>query len=169
MWVFDGIYGRYERANMAIEIERKFLVCGMAWKEGEGVSIRQGYLSSVPERTVRVRTAGKRAFLTIKGITRNRTRSEFEYEIPVADAEELLNICEGVIIEKTRYTVAHADTTWEIDEFHGANAGLVIAEIELQSENEMFDKPPWLDKEVTEDPRYYNANLAIGPYSTWQE
>lgn len=144
---------------MGIEIERKFLVRGSAWKTSDGVYVRQGYLNRDTERTVRVRIAGDKAFLTIKGITRNRKRSEFEYEIPVPDAEELLNLCEGPVIEKVRHTVIRTDATWEVDEFHGANTGLVIAEIELQSEDERFEKPPWLGEEVTDNPRYYNVNL----------
>jgi CYTH domain-containing protein len=146
---------------MGVEIERKFLVTGTEWKTGDGVPIRQGYLNRDKERTIRVRIAGLRAFIAIKGITRGSSRAEFEYEIPVSDAEELLPICEGMIIEKTRYTIAHAGSTWEIDEFSGANSGLVIAEIELQSVDEVFRKPLWLGKEVTDDVRYYNANLSL--------
>ena len=154
---------------MGVEIERKFLVCGNEWKKGEGVSIRQGYINRDKERTVRVRIAGSQAFITIKGITRGSSRTELEYEIPVSDAEELLTICEGMIIEKTRYTVAHAGTRWGIDEFGGANSGLIIAEVELQCEDEVFDKPPWFGGEVTGDVRYYNSNLVEQSYSNWRE
>lgn len=152
---------------MGVEIERRFLVQGDAWKTGKAETVRQGYLNPDKDRTVRVRIAGSTAFLTVKGITRNRTRSEFEYEIPVSDAQELLSLCEGLIIEKVRYTVVHAGARWEIDEFRGANAGLVIAEIELQSEDEIFERPSWLGEEVTDDAHYYNANLVKYPYSRW--
>lgn len=152
---------------MGVEIERKFLVKGTEWKTGDGVPIRQGYLNREKERTIRVRIAGPQAFITIKGITQRSSRAEFEYEIPVSDAEELLSLCEGLTIEKARYTVVHTGTAWEIDEFSGVNTGLIIAEVELQSEDEEFNKPPWLAKEVTNDFRYYNANLSASPYSIW--
>mgnify|MGYP003551531168 FL=1 len=118
---------------MAIEIERKFLVSGTDWRAGESTLFRQGYLNRDKERTVRVRIAGNQAYLTIKGISTGATRAEFEYEIPVADAGQLLLLCDGPLIEKTRYVVPHAGMLWEVDEFHGANSGLVVAEIELQS------------------------------------
>jgi adenylate cyclase len=152
---------------MATEIERKFLVHGADWRQGSPVRLRQGYLSRDKERTVRVRIAGNRAYLTIKGLGRGLSRPEFEYEIPLDDAEELLGMCDRPPLEKNRYTVKHAGATWEVDEFLGANAGLVIAEIELQHEQQQFQPPSWLSREVTHDPRYYNANLSAAPYGTW--
>ena len=116
---------------MATEIERKFLVVGEGWRTGQGIRFIQGYLNRDKERTVRVRIAGAKAFITIKGITIGATRAEFEYEIPVAETEQLLKLCDGPLIEKTRHVVVYTGTTWEIDEFHGANAGLVVAEVEL--------------------------------------
>ncbi len=154
---------------MPLEIERKFLVKGNDWKIDHGVWISQGYLNRDKERTVRVRIAGENAFLTVKGLNTGTTRQEFEYEIPVADAEQLLKICEGSLIEKTRYKVDHADMTWEIDEFHGVNEGLVIAEIELEDEEQTFTRPEWLGTEVTADSRYFNSNLAERPYSSWSK
>lgn len=156
---------------MAREVERKFLVAGTAWKTGAtGVPFRQGYLSTVKERTVRVRTEGDRAVLTIKGLTVGISRSEFEYPIPVADAVRMLDdLCERPLIEKTRYRVPAGRHTWEIDEFHGDNAGLVIAEIELAAEDEAFERPPWLGAEVSHDPRYFNASLIRHPYRTWAD
>lgn len=155
---------------MAREVERKFLVVGTDWKSGAvGVPFRQGYLSTVKERTVRVRTEGDRAVLTIKGLTVGISRSEFEYPIPVADANRLLDeLCERPLIEKTRYTVASGRHTWEIDEFHGDNAGLVVAEIELAGEDDVFTRPPWVGREVSDDPRYFNASLIRHPYATWR-
>ena len=153
---------------MPVEIERKFLVQGNDWKTDNGVRISQGYLNRDRERTVRVRIAGKRAFLTIKGISTGATRTEFEYEIPVHDAEQLLKICDGPLIEKTRHEVACAGMTWEVDEFHGANEGLVVAEIELETARQTFVKPPWVGPEVTADARYFNSNLAMRPYSSWR-
>jgi adenylate cyclase len=149
------------------EIERKFLVIGTQWRQGTGVSYCQGYLSRDKERTVRVRIAGANAFLTIKGITRGAARAEFEYEIPVTEAEQLLNLCEDPIIRKVRYTLDYKGFTWEVDEFRGDNEGLVVAEIELESEGQRFERPAWLGREVTDDPRYYNANLVAHPYRNW--
>ncbi len=155
---------------MSKEIERKFLVKGNGWREGEAKTFRQGYLSTVKERTVRVRAAGDKAYLTIKGLTQGATRAEYEYAIPVKDAEEMLDtLCERPLIEKRRYVVEHAGLTWEVDEFFGENAGLVIAEVELESEEQPFDKPPWVGDEVTHDPRYFNANLVAHPYSKWKQ
>jgi len=154
---------------MATEIERKFLVHGTDWRQGAPVRLRQGYLSRDKERTVRVRIAGKRAYLTIKGVGRGVSRPEFEYEIPLEDAGELLGLCDRPPLEKDRYTVKHAGATWEVDEFLGANAGLVLAEIELEDEAQPFERPSWLSKEVTHDPRYYNANLSTAPYGTWRQ
>ncbi len=144
---------------MGIEIERKFLVVGDGWRGEGGIRLRQGYLNRDPERTVRVRIAGGRAFLAIKGLTRGAVRSEFEYEIPPREAEALLNLCEGAVLEKTRHVVPFGGFRWEIDEFHGRHAGLVLAEIELSHPDEAFPRPPWLGREVTGDPRYFNSTL----------
>jgi adenylate cyclase len=154
---------------MGIEIERKFLVQGDGWRQPADAQTRfsQGYLSRDPARTVRVRLAGQRAFLTVKGATRGATRAEFEYEIPVADAQALLAMCDGPIVEKIRHLCLFEGMTWEIDEFLGANAGLVVAEIELAAEGQVFARPPWLGLEVTGDGRYVNANLAVRPFSDW--
>jgi CYTH domain-containing protein len=154
---------------MGEEIERKFLVATEGWREtAEGTRYRQGFLSTEPERTVRVRVAGPRGSITVKGKNVGARRAEFEYEIPVADAERMLDtLCKRPLIEKVRYTVAVAPHTWEIDVFEGENAGLVVAEIELRSEHEAFDKPEWVGDEVTGDPRYFNSNLVSNPYQTW--
>lgn len=153
---------------MGKEIERKYLVKGDAWKAlGEGTLFRQGYLNSAKERVVRVRTMGDRAALTVKGITVGATRAEFEYDIPFDDATSLLELCEQPIIEKTRYKIAAGDLVWEIDEFHGVNEGLTVAECELESEDQAVDKPDWVGDEVTGDPRYFNSNLIANPFSTW--
>lgn len=152
---------------MAIEIERKFLVVGDAWRATEGVLIWQAYLNRDQHRTVRVRVAGQHAYLTIKGSTQGATRVEFEYEIPLADAQQLRALCEGPVIEKVRRNIVHGGLTWEVDEFHGDNQGLVVAEIELASEDQAFSKPEWVGQEVTDDPRYYNSNLATVPYRMW--
>lgn len=154
---------------MGVEIERKFLVQGTAWKQSEGVSYRQGYLNRDKHRTVRVRVAGDAAFLTVKGLSRGATRAEFEYAIPLADAQQLLALCDGPLIEKTRYVIAYQGTTWEVDEFGGDNAGLVVAEVELQSEDQPFASPPWLGAEVTHDARYFNSSLASAPYGQWRD
>ena len=152
---------------MAIEIERKFLVTGTDWRQGAGTVFSQGYLNRDKARTVRVRIDGAKAFLTIKGASQGATRAEFEYEIPLADAEQLLALCEGPIIQKVRRVLVHAGSTWEVDEFEGPNAGLVVAEIELTSEDQVFERPPWLGQEVTDDVRYFNSNLATTPFSAW--
>ncbi len=153
---------------MGIEIERKFLVEGDEWKAaaGAGLDCRQGYLAADSEKTVRVRILGEQAFLTIKGATSGITRSEFEYEIPVADASAMLELCQDAVVEKTRYLIEHAGMVWELDVFSGTNAGLVMAEIELESEDQEFDLPDWAGKEVSGDPRYYNACLARYPFAT---
>ena len=154
---------------MATEIERKFLVRGTPWRSGSGVRFSQGYLNRDKERTVRVRIAGGKAFLTIKSVTQGASRAEFEYEIPVPDAEQLMKLSDGPIIQKNRYVIVHEGSTWEVDEFLGDNAGLVIAEIELKSEDQSFSRPPWLGAEVTHDRRYYNSSLAGHPYVEWRE
>lgn len=154
---------------MGIEIERKFLVCGEGWRQPPERQTRftQGYLSRDPARTVRVRVAGDRAFLTIKGATAGATRAEFEYAIPVPDATQLLALSDGPVVDKIRHLCDVEGMTWEVDEFLGANAGLVVAEIELTSEDQPFSRPVWLAEEVTGDARYVNANLAVHPYSSW--
>ncbi len=154
---------------MAKEIERKFLVADDAWRElAEGTSYRQGYLSTVKERTVRVRTIDDKGYMTVKGITVGATRAEYEYEIPAAEANEMLDsLCEQPIIEKKRYKIPQDQFVWEIDEFGGVNDGLIVAEIELEDENQEFGKPDWIGEEVTGDPRYFNSNLIAKPFSTW--
>ena len=154
---------------MATEIERKFLVQGTQWRNEAGTRIKQGYLNRDKARTVRVRVRGDQAFLTVKGLTQGASRAEFEYEIPLADAEELLKLSDGPLIEKTRYVVVHDGSKWEVDEFQGDNSDLVVAEIELQSKDEQFSRPPWLGREVTDDDRYYNSSLASHPYSDWRQ
>jgi CYTH domain-containing protein len=156
---------------MPKEIERKFLVEGRDWRElGKSTKYRQGYLSTVKERTVRVRTINKAGFLTIKGITTGSSRLEFEYEIPSDDAKILLDeLCERPLIEKTRTNIKYEHLVWEIDEFEGENKGLIIAEVELEQENEKVELPNWIGKEVTDDPKYFNANLIKYPYSKWKE
>ncbi|NRS88662.1 adenylate cyclase [Flavobacterium sp. 7E] len=154
-----------------IEIERKFLVTSNAFKE-EAFSknrIKQGYLSAVPERTVRVRTKGNKAFLTIKGASSESGMSRFEWEkeILINEAESLLLLCEKGIIDKTRYEVKVGEHTYEVDEFYGENEGLIMAEIELKSETEIFEKPLWLGQEVTRDSRYYNAYLSKNSFINW--
>jgi adenylate cyclase len=151
------------------EIERKFLVTDDLWRgHATSTSFRQGYLSTVKERTVRVRAAGQRGLLTVKGITTDATRAEYEYEIPLDDANAMLDeLCERPIIEKTRHVIDVDGTTWEIDEFAGVNDGLVVAEVELDDRDERFTLPDWAGDEVTDDPRYFNANLTAHPYSEW--
>jgi CYTH domain-containing protein len=154
---------------VAKEIERKFLVKTDEWRgQAAGKRYRQGYLSTVKERTVRVRTAGEKGFLTIKGITVGASRPEYEYEIPVGDADEMLDgLCEKPLIEKTRYRIPDAGLTWEVDEFEGDNAGLITAEVELKDENQSVSLPAWIGQEVTGDPRYFNANLVAKPFTKW--
>ncbi len=154
---------------MKTEIERKFLVRGDAWRNTEQrVLIRQGYLSLNPERIVRVRLAEDHAFLTIKGLAVGYTRPEYEYAIPVSDAEFLLeNLCRKPLIEKYRYSVLFSGAEWIVDEFLGANTGLIVAEIELKTEDEPFILPNWVTKEVTHDLRYMNSNLTLKPYQDW--
>lgn len=154
-----------------IEIERKFLITSNAFKT-EAFSqnkIVQGYLSSVPERTVRVRIKGDKGFITVKGISSDSGMSRFEWEkeIPVDEAENLLKLCEKGIIDKIRFNVKIGNHTFEVDEFHGENEGLIIAEIELNSENEVFERPNWLGEEVTNDKRYYNSYLSNRPFKNW--
>lgn len=153
---------------MAVEIERKFLVQGDAWRLGaQGVRYVQGYLNRDKARTVRVRIAGTQGFLTVKGESVGATRAEFEYPIPLADAQALLPLCEGPLIDKTRYAIAVGATLWEVDEFAADNAGLVLAEVELPSEAAAFERPSWLGMEVTHDARYFNSSLSRHPYGHW--
>jgi adenylate cyclase len=154
---------------MATEIERKFLVKDDSWRGlGPGSRYRQGYLSTDPERTVRARVVAGKGYLTIKGKTVNAARAEYEYSIPVQDAEEILDeLCERPLIEKTRYRIDYQGLVWEVDEFEGENAGLVIAEVELASADQAVSLPGWIGEEVTADPRYYNANLIANPFSRW--
>ncbi|HET8707598.1 MAG TPA: CYTH domain-containing protein [Pseudomonadales bacterium] len=154
---------------MAIEIERKFLVKRSRWQpQGEPVTIRQGYLKATGESVVRVRTKGQRGFLTVKGKTHGMSRLEFEYEIPLADANQMLDsLAEGPLIEKQRFLIPQGLHLWEVDVFFGDNAGLMVAEIELQDPAEPFTKPDWVGEEVTEDARYFNSNLALHPYKVW--
>ncbi|PIF70554.1 CYTH domain-containing protein [Flavobacterium sp. 2] len=156
-----------------LEIERKFLVKSNDFKKQAFThnKIAQGYLSSIPERTVRVRIKGEKAFLTIKGIGQQGGMSRFEWEneIPIDEAIELLKLCEKGKIEKTRYEVKLGNHIFEVDEFYGANEGLVMAEVELKSETETFEKPEWLGEEVTNDKRYYNAYLSKNPFKSWEK
>jgi len=151
---------------MGVEIERKFLVLGDSWRAGDPTEMRQGYLSR-DGATVRVRREGARGVLTLKGPSEGLKRAEYEYEIPAGDADELLGLCLDPPIYKTRYRVAHAGKTWEVDEFHGTSAGLVVAEVELLHEDEQVELPEWIDREVSDDPRYRNSHIAAVPYSTW--
>ncbi len=154
---------------MGVEIERKFLLASEAWRSlGEPVLLRQGYLCADPARTVRVRIEGEEGRLTIKSKSTGATRGEWEYPIPLSEAQELLDrLCERPLVEKYRRRIAHAGFTWEVDEFLGENVGLVVAEIELPSEDAAFDKPDWIGREVTGDKRYYNSSLIRSPYSQW--
>lgn len=152
---------------MGVEIERKFLVTGTGWRQPHPLHLIQGYLNLDPARTVRIRTDGVRAFLTVKGPTCGATRSEFEYPVPPADAGPLLALCDGARIDKLRHIIAVGGVRWEVDEFLGDNAGLVVAEIELAAEDQAFERPEWLGREVTDDARYYNSNLAQHPYRNW--
>lgn len=155
---------------MGVEIERKFLVSQNGWRAEvvRARRIRQGYLALKGTTSVRIRCIDDRfAALTIKGPTAGIARAEFEYEIPVADAEQLLLLCVGSIIEKERHDIRYGGLTWEVDVFRGANEGLVIAEVELEHEEQILEKPAWLGTEVTGDARYYNAELVMRPFSAW--
>ncbi|MBD1864572.1 MULTISPECIES: CYTH domain-containing protein [Trichocoleus] len=162
---------------MATEIERKFLVKPEEWQQFQQRSdptllsstrYRQGYISSSVSKTVRIRVAGDRGFITIKGPTVGYSRSEFEYSIPLADAEAMLDqLCEPPLIEKTRHRVAWDNLVWEVDEFAGENQGLMVAEVELSDTNQAITLPDWVGEEVSDDPRYFNASLAKHPYSRW--
>ncbi|MFA7361703.1 MAG: CYTH domain-containing protein [Candidatus Kapaibacterium sp.] len=155
---------------MGKEIERKFLVNPKLWESAEkpaGVFYRQGYILAEPGKTVRVRIAGNAGFLTIKGAAEGISRDEFEYEIPLKDAEEMLDKLCGSEVVKKRYKVFYGGKLWEVDVFEGGNQGLILAEIELKSEDELFDVPEWIDKEVTGDLRYYNSYLSMYPFKGW--
>ena len=153
---------------MALEIERKFLVNENDWRNGQGTMYRQGYLNSDENRNVRVRVINDRGYLTVKGISQGATRVEYEYEIPQAEAEAMLDdLCEKPLIIKKRYKTEYKGFVWEVDEFLGENQGLIIAELELESENQVFIKPEWIGKEVTGDPKYFNSNLIHRPFSMW--
>ena len=155
---------------MPQEIERKFLVINDSWRSrATAKPYRQGYIATAEVgQSVRVRIAGLAGYLTVKGPAQGLTRAEFEYAIPVGDAAELLEtLCMSPLIEKVRYRLPIGNLVWEIDEFTGENAGLIVAEVELASENQPFDKPDWLGREVSGESRYYNASLVKNPYSHW--
>ena len=155
---------------MGVEIERKYLIRMDHWQKinkGKGIYYRQGYISTDPEKTIRVRISDKSAFLAIKGISRGARRLEFEYEIPIIDAKELLNEFSVSTVSKIRYEIEYKGKLWEVDEFLEDNEGLIVAEIELDTENESFELPGWVGDEVTDDEKYYNSNLSINPYKVW--
>lgn len=157
---------------MAVEIERKFLLSSERWRAAvtRSVEIVQGYIAESDTASVRVRVADQNGSLNLKGLTLGITRKEYEYDLPVAEAREILaELCAARVITKTRHHAEHEGHNWEIDEFAGRNTGLVVAEIELSSENEVFARPEWLGEEVSGDPRYYNLRLVEQPYGTWQD
>ncbi len=157
---------------MATEIERKYLVNSMAWKvkADEGTRLLQGYMANTEKVAIRVRIAGEQAWLTLKSASAGIRRLEFEYPLPVADARQIMDeFCQGQVIDKTRYRLPLGGHVWEIDVFHDANEGLVLAEIELKNEQDDFTLPAWIEREVSADKRYYNAYLSQTPYSTWSE
>ncbi|MFT5702011.1 MAG: adenylate cyclase [Desulforhopalus sp.] len=156
---------------MGHEIEKKFLITSDAWRGlGAGKEYCQGYLSSGKGTSLRIRTIGERGIITVKGPNEGGTRLEFEYDIPYTDALEMLEqLCHKPLIEKTRYKILFGGFIWEVDEFKGENAGLIFAEIELESIDQAFDIPDWIGEEVTGDPRYYNANMVSHPYSQWKD
>jgi adenylate cyclase len=157
-------------SSMPKEIERKFLVKSDDWRGlGETALFRQGYLSSHPARTVRVRLAEDRAWITVKGFSQGAERSEYEYEIPAGDAAEMLDrLCVRPLVEKRRTRIPIGDLVWEVDEFLGENAGLIVAEVELESSDQQTTPPPWAGREVTGDVRFYNSNLLKNPFSRWR-
>ena len=154
---------------MGIEIERKFLIINDNWRTNStGVLYRQGYLSTDKDRTVRVRIIDDTGFMTVKGITKNSQRAEFEYKIPFDDAQWMLdNLCKKPLIEKKRFKINYSGLIWEVDEFIGENQGLILAEVELKDVNQKIAIPDWIGEEVTENEAYYNANLVINPYKNW--
>ncbi len=141
----------------------------LALSKPDGLVYRQGYILTDPHKTIRVRLTGAKGYLNLKGLTTGATRLEYEYEIPLQEARELLDHFAETELTKTRYILSYGGKVWEVDEFTGDNAGLIVAEIELQSEHEPFELPPWVDREVTEDARYYNANLTLHPYNSWSD
>ena len=155
---------------MGVEIERKFLIEKDLWyalKKPSGILVQQAYLVNEPEKVIRIRVTDSSGYLTIKGPAIHATRSEYEFPIPKTEAKEIINQFTKVRIDKTRYKIVFEGKTWEVDEFWGDNEGLIIAEIELKSEEEQFTKPAWIGPEVTEDPRYYNSYLSEHPYTSW--
>ncbi len=160
----------FKKQAMNVEIERKFLVHIDKWKQltkPDAVLVRQGYLLAAPDKTIRVRVSGQKGFLTIKGISVGAKRDEYEYEIPLEDAEKLLdNLCLS-IVSKLRHKILYHNKLWEVDLFLDNNEGLIVAEIELESEAEAFDIPDWVKEEVTSDKRYYNSSLSLNPYKKW--
>lgn len=155
---------------MGAEIERKFRVVSDTWRDGTpGVRIAQGYLTQDPDRTVRVRVAGEKGYLTIKGRSKGISRAEFEYEIPVMEAQELLLLCLPSVIDKTRHRVPHGGHVWEVDVFHGENTGLIIAEVELENETISPEIPAWVGEDVSADTRYFNSCLARDPFTKWPD
>jgi adenylate cyclase len=155
---------------MGVEIERKYLVNPTIWKQTaklDGLKCVQTYLSTDPNKTIRVRVMGDKAYITIKGKTNHLSRTEFEYEIPLNEGEELIQLFGDKVLEKTRYIIPLGHHNWEVDVFEGNNKGLIVAEIELESEDEKFEKPNWLGEEVSHDPRYYNACLQQTPFCDW--
>jgi CYTH domain-containing protein len=156
---------------MGVEIERKFLVHGTSWKKtAQGTRYCQGYLSLNPERTVRVRTVGDKGYLTVKGKNSGIVRREFEYEISYADAVDMLDrLCIHPLIEKKRYRVKCKGLIWDVDEFFGENSGLIVAEVELDNELQIFSPPKWIGEEVSDDPRYYNTSLVKNPWKMWKD
>ena len=156
---------------MGTEIERKFLVCGDGWRQGaKGTLCRQGYLLSNIECTIRVRVIGEQGFLAIKGKTTGISRPEYEYGIPLNDAQAMLDrMCARLLVEKMRHLVTHAGNIWEIDEFLNENRGLIVAEVELAAAEQAIALPPWIGQEVSHDPRYLNVNLVKHPFSQWNQ
>ena len=154
---------------MGFEIERKFLVKNDLWRvSASGKKFYQGYLSTIPQRTVRIRIVGEKGYLTVKGNARGATRLEYEYLIPISDAQGMLyELCEKPIIEKIRYPIKYKEFVWVVDEFFGENQGLILAELELTYEDQSFEKPAWVGQEVTQDSKYFNANLVGYPYLKW--
>lgn len=155
---------------MPIEIERKFLLANEDWREEVQRSsrIRQGYLGKIDKASVRIRVQGETANINVKSATLGMRRMEYEYDIPLTEAEEMLDqLCQQPQVDKTRYIVEKGKHIWEIDEFYGDNEGLMVAEVELDSEEESFEKPQWIGEEVTADPRYYNVNLIKHPFCKW--
>ena len=152
---------------MAAEIERKFLVMGDDWRDAPSTYFCQGYLNRDKHRTVRVRIAGDTAMLTVKGLTTGASREEYEYSVPLEDATAMLKLCEGPVVEKNRYVIKHRGLDWEVDEFLGDNTGLIVAEVELESEQQEIVPPKWVSDEITDDPKFFHSNLSTRPYNTW--